>query len=806
MRPGLIQVLEQASVYAHRGQAPHPEIYSYRMVALTGSTYRVLSRIQEAGLDFTGRTNFIAHHLVYEPGEAVGANSPAEILLSWDGWKDRWEGEPATLPPVATIQVDRLDPPAKNWQKLLGDSSKAASPYAFSGGCWWISERYQEKQILTLMGESLRLNESEQELWSRSFTTYVGQILDPQQYNWKGWNGRDKRNEFGSKAAELNLDIPNDMPSGPTQMQQLASTGLRKRESKQNGIIKHQEVSTESTNRNRGSFPKNYKTVNKTYNTATKKPSFVKIILVIGCLIFAAILASSVFLVTKITENRNTNNRLGYLSEINKCIKNRPEKDQRFLKEIPEINDQNQKNSWIRLRAICVEENLSDAGRMELIFQAEQIKKKDAKMELAIQEIVKNYTQKVNEEAYKEKKLKEEKEKQEEQKRNNEEVNLRLEAARSVTVSNLNEVSRDTITPKQKVLNLVFKYINGVDMSSELGDDLKTYFVTETGQEIASFEKVKIVKHDGFLEKSWVNIGPEYVLSKTDKTILFQNLPINTNSAWLTIEQNKTNSLVFIIPNGKTVEITLTGKEYESAGKLISAASQLLGEDSQIVFNSQVIEKEKIQEMSGEGIYEFIKAEQKSNLNTQIENKKKEVSSFFPNTNLNLSTLNKRTNEFVVGDFENINAFAVGWLEDGDIPSNKKSLRNKTNTLSVSELQNNVTKNILIKRFPDLETNKLSFSDFLLKAQVIINEARSELYLNPIPCPLNTIKKSEFNEKYRLNKTNEHDALQIQKILNEIEQKEKKVKEVDLLSELKVQVMSSKNAAKPITFIIKKGN
>ena len=197
---------------------------------------------------------------------------------------------------------------------------------------------------------------------------------------------------IGSKA-ELNLDRPNDMPLGPTQMQQLASSGLRKRESKQNEIIKHQEVSTESTNINRGSFPQNYKTVNKTYAKATKKPSSVKLILGIGCFIFATIIASSAFLVTKITERRNTEKRLVYLNEIIKFVKNRPEKDQSFSKEIPEINDQNQKNSWIRLRAICVEENLSDDGRMELIFQAEQIKKKNPKMELAIQEIVENYTQ-----------------------------------------------------------------------------------------------------------------------------------------------------------------------------------------------------------------------------------------------------------------------------------------------------------------------------------------------------------------------------------------------------------------------------
>ena len=116
---------------------------------------------------------------------------------------------------------------------------------------------------------------------------------------------------------------------------------------------------------------------------------------------------------------------------------------------------------------------------------------------------------------------------------------------------------------------------------------------------------------------------------------MFQNLPPDKNSAWLTIEQNKTNSLVLIIPNEKTVDIELTGKEYESAGKIISAASQLLGEDSQILFNSKVLKKENIQELSGDGIYEFIRGEERKYLNNQIENKKKEVSKISLNTNLN---------------------------------------------------------------------------------------------------------------------------------------------------------------------------
>lgn len=816
MRPGLIQLLEQASVYAHRTSAPHPEIYSYRTVVLTGTAYRVISRILAAGLDFTGRTNFIAHHLVFESGESLGSNSPAEILLYWNDWKDRWDGEPATLPNISTIQVPKLFPPAKNWQTLMGDSSKAASPYAFSGGCWWISERYQEKQILTLMGESLRLNESEPELWSRSFTTYVGQILDPQQYSWKGWNGRDKKNDFGSKANELNLDRPSDMPSGPTAMQQLASSGVRQQERQKNNLIQHEEISAQGTSQNKSTFPQNYRrTGNKNYAKDRKKPLSIKIILGIGCLTLTAIIASGAFLILKISETRNTNKQAGFLEEMSNYVINESKENLVIPSEIPATNNPNYRNSLIKVRDICLAEPFSQDGLSELKSQAKQMTKANPKLEEAVEKIVKSYSsilEKQQKQAEAEKKrqfeenqAKKDAEEKAAQKRSNENVILRHEEPANELAPPVNAISRNT-SPRQKVLALLLKNITGVDISSEIEDNLETHIVSETRQEVPAFDKVKTFKQERPLEKSWRDLGPDYILSKKNENILFESDLPRENSAWITIKENKTNSLILIIPSGKTVEVLLTGKESESAGEIICVANQFLGQDAQILIGSQEINSEDILNLSSDGIFELIKKATKNDLNKQIETKKKEINSLFTNPNLNLSFSNKINNEAFFSEFDKINTFAEGWLEDGDIPLNKKSLRDKTNTLAVSELGYIVTKDILIKKFPELETNKLSFTDFLSKAQLIINEARKEYYLNPITTPLNTIKKSEFNEKYRLNKVNAQDALQIQKKLDEIRQNQKKVNEADLCNELIIQIISKNNGTKPFTFIIKKGN
>ena len=197
MRAGLVQRLEQMSVYSHRTVIPNPTILAYRLVDLGGVKYRVISRIRDAGLDFTRRSNFIAHHLAFEPGESIGGASPAEILLFWGGWKDQWEGNPSALQDekgdIIGSSVKRLYPPCKHWEDLTGDSGWGAFPWSHLGGCCWLHEKLDEFELLHLMGESLRLRVSGKidDLWETSFTTYLGTITEASKYHWSAWNALD---------------------------------------------------------------------------------------------------------------------------------------------------------------------------------------------------------------------------------------------------------------------------------------------------------------------------------------------------------------------------------------------------------------------------------------------------------------------------------------------------------------------------------------------------------------------------------------------------------------------------------------
>lgn len=234
LRPGLITRLEQMSVYAHRATAPHPVLLSHRQIEVGGGRYHVVSRIREAGLDFTQRTNFLAHHLVLEPAETRLDFSPAELLLSWSGWCDRWEAEPGELPAVDARQlassIDRIHLPCAAWQRVTGDAGWAAYPLQFTGGVCWRHRVLDEYELLALMGESLRLRAGGQpeRLWGTSFTTYVGNILEGSRFEWSGWNEADRLaagRQLG--AHQLEPESLKGEPRGDAEMVRAAREGFR---------------------------------------------------------------------------------------------------------------------------------------------------------------------------------------------------------------------------------------------------------------------------------------------------------------------------------------------------------------------------------------------------------------------------------------------------------------------------------------------------------------------------------------------------------------------------------------------------
>lgn len=198
MREALMLQLEKFSYYQHLSLSGGQErpIYSCRVVDIRGSRFHVLSRIQDAGLDFTGRTNFLAHHVVFTPEEIRQFPSPPVILRSWSGWVKSWTNEPqlfeneewSGLPGLVTGAAV----PATKWQQVTGDATNGYGMLDARAGIAFRVDNLTEDQILALFAESLELLELRDPRrdhratsWQYTFTTSMQEQDNPSDFRWR---------------------------------------------------------------------------------------------------------------------------------------------------------------------------------------------------------------------------------------------------------------------------------------------------------------------------------------------------------------------------------------------------------------------------------------------------------------------------------------------------------------------------------------------------------------------------------------------------------------------------------------------
>ncbi len=197
MREALMLPLEKWSYYEHHslnGGVERP-IYCYRILDFRGSTYYVLSKIQDSGLNFAGQTNFIAPHLVFSPEEIRQFPSPPIILRDWKGWVTSWSREPQLLEyedwlDLPTIHGSVSIPPHK-WQELTGDAVNGYGLLEARAGIAFRVDGLREYEILTLFAESLALLEHRDPrgdfratAWQYTFTTSMQEPDNPSDFRW----------------------------------------------------------------------------------------------------------------------------------------------------------------------------------------------------------------------------------------------------------------------------------------------------------------------------------------------------------------------------------------------------------------------------------------------------------------------------------------------------------------------------------------------------------------------------------------------------------------------------------------------
>lgn len=187
----LQEKLESLSGYSHHeaaaGSEP-PVNYSHVIVRIQRKVYHVLSRVADAGKDYSGRTNKIAHHLALTSAEAERyPDGPVSLFSDDTFWFESWDDEPEELPP------NRLPDPAfcapddfDTWQSVFGDAGWAGIPgQGVADGLKPVTVIVPHAQdSIELLSEAMQLVPRERR-WELCFSTYFSRQAPGTECHWK---------------------------------------------------------------------------------------------------------------------------------------------------------------------------------------------------------------------------------------------------------------------------------------------------------------------------------------------------------------------------------------------------------------------------------------------------------------------------------------------------------------------------------------------------------------------------------------------------------------------------------------------
>lgn len=131
MAQNLAMKLESMSAYRH-AFPPHttaarfnPVNYSHLKIQVGGRAYHVLSRIADAGQDYTQRSNKLAHHVALDQSEIKPAG-PAAILATTGFSCTQWNGKVQLVPPRKVPETPIVPTgPCQAWKQISGDAGWA---------------------------------------------------------------------------------------------------------------------------------------------------------------------------------------------------------------------------------------------------------------------------------------------------------------------------------------------------------------------------------------------------------------------------------------------------------------------------------------------------------------------------------------------------------------------------------------------------------------------------------------------------------------------------------------------------------
>jgi hypothetical protein len=208
----LVERLESLSAYQpvypmhDPAAANNPVNFMHLKPAIGGKSLSILSRVGPAGLDYSGRMNKYAHHIVLEQGERP-AGGPAWLLCQPGFVQDGWRGEPRLLPEgTRPPQGDRPPGVALTWQALTGDAGWAgvlAEAFLADSRRTALVVFQPGMDLLPLFAEAIALLPLPRR-WDVEFSTFFSTLPPGVNCSWRGVIE-------GSPEAEAALRLPGSL-------------------------------------------------------------------------------------------------------------------------------------------------------------------------------------------------------------------------------------------------------------------------------------------------------------------------------------------------------------------------------------------------------------------------------------------------------------------------------------------------------------------------------------------------------------------------------------------------------------------
>jgi hypothetical protein len=189
--PLLVSAIERVSQFASiRGLDSRRIIHVHRRITAGSNRFHVLTRIVDAGADYSGRTNHIAHHLVISQEEAARTaargTTPADVLRQFP-WLARWEGNARFFEATEDVALESFRPDGLNasrqsWASATGTAAHSRL-LSWEGaprtGVLIVPDAVDR---LALLAEALV--EFGPQSWSRSFTTSLETTDELSELEW----------------------------------------------------------------------------------------------------------------------------------------------------------------------------------------------------------------------------------------------------------------------------------------------------------------------------------------------------------------------------------------------------------------------------------------------------------------------------------------------------------------------------------------------------------------------------------------------------------------------------------------------